>query len=131
VDEPSKDTNTVVEKFYDSLKYYKTKKPLENLVVEGLTVKEFWEHDDKDYREFEYGKPLVPNHVHLKLSWIMQKFNEWYYLVCVYGLNFVEAKISGDIFNTLDFDLNVKLIELHTVYHLQMLDITMMIVWCM
>jgi hypothetical protein len=27
----------------------------------------------------------------------------------VSGLNFVEAKIPGDIFNTLDFDLNVKL----------------------
>jgi hypothetical protein len=59
----------------------------------------------------------------------MQKFHEWYYLACVYGLNFVEAKIR-DIFNTLDFDLNVELTELHTVYHLQMLDITMMTIWC-
>jgi hypothetical protein len=61
----------------------------------------------------------------------MQKFHEWYYLSCVCGLNFVEAKISGDIFNTLDFDLNVELAELHTIYHLQMLNITIMIVWCM
>jgi hypothetical protein len=47
---------------------------------------------------------------------------------CVYGLNFVEAKIPEDIFNTLDFDLNVKLAKLHTIFHLQMLDITMVIV---
>jgi hypothetical protein len=61
----------------------------------------------------------------------MQKFHEWYYLACVYGLNFAETKIPGDIFNTLDFDLNVELDELHAVYRLQMLDIIMMIVWCM
>jgi hypothetical protein len=73
VDEPSKDPKTVVEKFYDCLKNYKTKKSLEDLVVEGVTVEEFWQNGDKDYREFEYGKPLVPKHVHLKFLWIMQK----------------------------------------------------------
>jgi hypothetical protein len=84
-----------------------------------MTLEEFWQDGDKDYRKFEYGKLLILKHVHLKLSWIMQKFHEWYYLICVYGLNFVEAKLPGDIFNTLDFDLNVKLAELHTVYCLQ------------
>jgi hypothetical protein len=72
--------------------------------------------------------PLIPKHVHLKLMLIILKLHEWYYLACVYGLNFVEAKILGDIFNTLDFDLNVELAKLHNVYHLQMLDITMMTV---
>jgi hypothetical protein len=128
VDEPSKDPKTILEKFYDDLKNYKTKKPLEDLALEGMTVNFFWQHGNKDYREFEYVKPLVPKHVHLKLLWIMQKFHEWYYLACVYGLNFVQAKIPGDIFNTLDLDLNVELAELHTIYHLQMLDITMMTV---
>jgi hypothetical protein len=54
VDEPSKDPKTVVEKFYDVLKNYKTKKLLEDLALEGMTVKEFWEYGDKDYMEFEY-----------------------------------------------------------------------------
>jgi hypothetical protein len=58
----------------------------------------------------------------------MQKLHEWYYLACVYGLNFIEAKIPRDIFNTSSFDLNVKLAKLHTIYRLQMLNITMMIV---
>jgi hypothetical protein len=131
VNEPNKDPKTIVDKFYDGLKNYKTKKPLEDLVVEGMTIEEFWQYGDKDYREFEYGKPLVPKHVHLKLLLIMQKFHEWYFLACVYGLNFVEAKIPGDIFNTLDFDLNIELAELHTIYRLQMLDVTMMIIWYM
>jgi hypothetical protein len=96
------------------------------LALEGMTVEEFRQHGDKDCREFEYGKPLVPEHVHLKLLWSMQKFHEWYLLACVYGLIFVEAKIPGDIFNTLDFDINIELAELHTIYHLQMLDTTMM-----
>jgi hypothetical protein len=61
----------------------------------------------------------------------MQKLHEWYYLAYVYGLNFIETKISEDIFNTLSFDLNVKLADLHTIYSLQMLNITMMTVWCM
>jgi hypothetical protein len=51
-----------------------------------------------------------------------------YYLACVYELNFIEAKILGDIFKTSDFDLHVKIVELHTIYHLRMLDITMMAV---
>jgi hypothetical protein len=96
-----------------------------------MAIEEFWQHGDKDYREFEYGKLLALKHVHLKFSWIMQKFHNRYYLACVYGLNFVEAKISRDIFDTLDFDLNAELVELHTIYHLQMLNITMMTDWCM
>jgi hypothetical protein len=130
VDELSKYPKTVVEKFYDALKNYKTNKPLEDLALEGMTVEEFGNMATKKYSEFDYGKSHVPKHVHLKLLWIMQKFHECYYLACVYGLNFVEAKIP-DIFNTLDFDLNVELAELHTVYRLQMLDITMMTAWCM
>jgi hypothetical protein len=131
MDESSKDSKTVVEKVYDCLKNYKTKKSLEDLAIEGMTVKEFWQHGDKDYREFEYGKQLVSKHFHLKFPWILQKFHEWYFFACVYGLNFVEAKIHEDIFNTLDFDLNIELAELYTIYHLQMLDITIMSVWCM
>jgi hypothetical protein len=128
VDEPNTNSKTVVEKFYDGLKNYKIKKPLEDLVVSGMTVKEFWQNGDKDYMEFEYGKPPVPKHVHLKLSWIMQKFHEWYYLTCVYELNFIEAKIPRAIFNTLDLDLNVELAEIHTICCLQILDITIMTV---
>jgi hypothetical protein len=71
VDEPSKDLKTVVEKFYDGLKNYKTKKPLEDLAILGITVKEFRQHGDKKYTEFEFGKPLVPKYVHLKCQWIM------------------------------------------------------------
>jgi hypothetical protein len=74
----------------------------------------------EDYREFEYGKQLAPKHVHLKFPWIIQKFYEWYYLACVYGLNFVEAKIPEDIFNTLDIDLNVELAELDTIYKMRL-----------
>jgi hypothetical protein len=83
-----------LDKFYDGLKNYKTKKPLEDLALVGMSVEEFWQHGDKDMREFEYGKPLVSKHVRLKLSWIMQKLHELYYLACVYGLNFIEAKNS-------------------------------------
>jgi hypothetical protein len=56
----------------------------------------------------------------------MMKFHEWYYLASVYGLNFIEAKILVDIFKTSDFDLHVELVELHTIYRLKMVDITMM-----
>jgi hypothetical protein len=67
VDEPSTNSKTVVEKFYVGLNKYKTKKPLEDLVVSGTTVKEFWQHDDKDYTKFEYGKSLFQKHVHVNL----------------------------------------------------------------
>jgi hypothetical protein len=74
--EPSKDHKTIVGKFYDDFKNYKAKKLLEDMALECMTVKEFWQYGDKDYREFEYEKLLVPKHVHLKLLWIMQKFHE-------------------------------------------------------
>jgi hypothetical protein len=96
-------------------KKYQLKEPLEDKSTASMTIKEFWRHDDKDYREFEYGKLLVPKQVHVKLSWITEKFHDWYYLACVYGLNFIEAKIPRDIFKTSDFDRHVELAELHTV----------------
>jgi hypothetical protein len=71
VDEPNKDPKTIVGKFYDGLKNYKTKKPLEDLALEGMTLEEFWQHGKKYYREFDYGKSLVQKHIHLKLPWIM------------------------------------------------------------
>jgi hypothetical protein len=43
VDESNKNPKTVVVKFYVGLKNYKTKKPLEDLAVRGLTIKEFWQ----------------------------------------------------------------------------------------
>jgi hypothetical protein len=131
VDKPSTGPKDAVEKFYGGLYNYKHKKPLEDFVVPGMTVKECWKHGDKDYMEFEYGKLLVPKHVHPKFPWTMRKIHEWYYLACVYRLNFIEVKIPRDIFNTLDSELNVKLAELHTAFHLKMLNISMMTVWCM
>jgi hypothetical protein len=130
VDEPNTDLKTTVGKFFGGLKNYKHNKSLEDLVVPGMIVKEFSQYGDKDYTEFEYKKLFVPKHVHVKLPFIMVKFHEWYYLSCVYGLNFIEAKIHVDIFNTSDFDLHVELAELHTIFYLKMLDITMMIGWC-
>jgi hypothetical protein len=62
VDETSKDPKTVLDKF------------LEDMALVGMTVEEFWQHGNKDIWEFEYGKLLVPKHVHQKLPWIMQKF---------------------------------------------------------
>jgi hypothetical protein len=61
------------------------------------------------------------------MPFVMKKFHEWYYLACVYGLNFIEANIPRDIFNTSNFDLHVKLTNLHTIFHLKMCNITMMI----
>jgi hypothetical protein len=78
MDEPSIDPKAVVDNFFGSLKNYKHKKPLEDLAVPSMNVKEFWQHGDKDYMEFEYGKPLVPKLVHLKFPLIMQKIHEWY-----------------------------------------------------
>jgi hypothetical protein len=69
--ETRKDPKTVFDKFYDGLKNYKTKKLLEDLDLVGMSVKEFWQHGDKDIQEVEYGKLLVPKHVHQKLPWIM------------------------------------------------------------
>jgi hypothetical protein len=49
VDEPSKDNvTTVLKKFSCHIKYQHQE--------------EFWEDGDRDYREFEYGKPLVTKH---------------------------------------------------------------------
>jgi hypothetical protein len=67
MDETSKDPKTVFDKFYDGLKKYKTKKPLEELALVGMSIKEIWQLGDKDIREFEYGKPFVRKHVHRKL----------------------------------------------------------------
>jgi hypothetical protein len=59
VHKPSIDISTVVGNFFGNLQKYQHKEPLHNLVVPGITIKEFWQHDVNDYIEFEYGKLLV------------------------------------------------------------------------
>jgi hypothetical protein len=75
VDEPSKDSTTAVKIFFGFLKKYQHKDPLKDLGVPGRTIEEFWEDGDKDYNEFEYGKPLVTKQAHTKLSWSMRRLN--------------------------------------------------------
>jgi hypothetical protein len=70
-DEPNTDSATIVVKFLGGLKNYKHKKPLDDLVVPGMTVKEFLQHGNKDYTEFEYAKSLVSKHVHVKCPFII------------------------------------------------------------
>jgi hypothetical protein len=72
VNEPNIDILTVVGKLFGNLEKYQNKKSLQDLVVLGMTIKEFWQHSDKDYMEFEYGKSLVPKQVHVKLSSIIK-----------------------------------------------------------
>jgi hypothetical protein len=59
VDEPSKDTVNAVSKFFSCHKKHQHKEPLKDLGIPSMIVEEFWEDGDKDYNEFEYGKPLV------------------------------------------------------------------------
>jgi hypothetical protein len=92
-----------------------------------MTLEEFWQDGDKDYVEFECEKSLVAKLAHATLSWPMKKLHELYYLACVYELNFIETHIPREVFKSSDFDLHAKLYELHTIYHLRMLDVTMMI----
>ncbi len=61
MDETSKDPKTVLDKFYDGLKNYKTKKPLEDLALVGMSVKEFWQHDDKDIMNLSMESCLLHN----------------------------------------------------------------------
>jgi hypothetical protein len=56
----------------------------------------------------------------------MKKLHEWYYIACLYGLNFIKSCIPGDIFKTSDCDLHIELGKLHTIYCLRMPDVTMM-----
>jgi hypothetical protein len=103
---------------------------LKDLGVPGWTVEIFWQDGDKNYKEFEYGKLLVIKQAHTKLPWSMRRLHEWYYLACVCGLKFIEVHILEAVFKSQTFDLNVKLFELHTIYQLRMIDITMMTVFC-
>jgi hypothetical protein len=68
VDEPSKDSASVVKNFFSCYKKYQYKEPLKDICVLGMTVEKFWEYDNKDYTLFEYGKLLVTKQAHTKLS---------------------------------------------------------------
>jgi hypothetical protein len=86
VDELSKDNATAVLKFFSCHKKYQHQELLKDLGIPGMTVEEFWEDGDKDYNEFEYGKPLVIKQVHAILMCPLMRLHEWYYLACVCGL---------------------------------------------
>jgi hypothetical protein len=130
VDEPSKDDATTVSKFFSCYKKYQHTEPLKGLGIPGMTIEEFWEDGDKDYNELEYGKSLVTKHTHTKLLWPLRRLHEWYYLACVRGLQFIEGHVPEAVFKSQSFDLNIELFELHNIYQLRMLNITMMTVFC-
>jgi hypothetical protein len=67
MDEPNKDMATAVSNFFSSHKKYQHTEPLKDVGIPGMTVEEFWEDGDKDYNEFEYGKPLVTKQTYAKL----------------------------------------------------------------
>jgi hypothetical protein len=100
VDEPSKDNATEVLKVFSCHKKYQHQEPLKDLGIPGMTVEEFWEDGDKDYNEFEYGKPLVTKNVHAKLMWPLRRFHECYYFGCVCGLQFNEGCIPETAFKS-------------------------------
>jgi hypothetical protein len=130
VDEPNKDNATVMLKFFCSHKKYQHQEPLNDLCIHGMTIEVFWEDSDEDYNEFEYGKSLVTKQVHAKLMWPLGRLHEWYYLASIYGLQFIEGHIPEVVFKSRSFDLNIKLLELHTIYRLRMLNVTLMTVTC-
>jgi hypothetical protein len=130
VDEANKDNTTTMLKFFSCHNKYQHQEPLKDLGIPGMTVEEFWEDYDKDYNEFKYGKLLVTKQVHAKLMWPLRRLQEWYYLACVCGLQFIKGRIPEAVFRSRNFDLNIELFELHTIYHLRMLDITMITVFC-
>jgi hypothetical protein len=82
----------------------------------GITVEKFWKDGDKDYNEFEYEKTLVTKQAHTKLVWPMRRLHERYYLTCMCVLQFIEGRVPEAIFKSQNFDLNVELFELHTIY---------------
>jgi hypothetical protein len=45
-------------------------------------------------------------------------------------LQFIEGRIHEEVFKSRSFDLNIETFELHTIYRLRMLDITMMTIMC-
>jgi hypothetical protein len=53
VHEPSKDNTEAVGKFLGGLQKFKHKELLVDLSTPGMTVQEFWQHDDKDYKLFK------------------------------------------------------------------------------
>jgi hypothetical protein len=116
VDEPNKDSTTTVSKKFSCYKKYQHKEALKKLGTLGMPVEEFWEDNDKDYNEFEYEKTLVTKQAHTKLSWPMMRLQEWYYLACICGLQFIEGRVPEAVFRCQSFELNVKLFKLHTIY---------------
>jgi hypothetical protein len=62
--------------------------------------------------------------------WPLRMLHEWYYLACVCGLQFIEGRVLEAVFKSQSLDLNIELFELHTIYRLRMLNITMITVFC-
>jgi hypothetical protein len=130
VDEPSKDYAITVSKFFSCHSKYRHKKPLKDLGIFGMIIEEFWEDGDKDYNEFEYGKPLVTKQAHAKLLWPMRRLHECYYLACVCGMQFIECRVPEAVFKSQRFDLNIELFKLQTIYRHRTFVITMVTIFC-
>jgi hypothetical protein len=78
-----------------------------------------------------HGRPVPSECVVVKVTTIREgrKFKDLDYPDEVEGIE--KLKNAKGNFNTSNFDLHVELAELHTMFHLKMIDITMMTAWCM
>jgi hypothetical protein len=61
VDETTKDHKIILDKFYDVLKNYKTKKPLEDLGLVDMSVEEFGNMSTKIYGNLSVESLLFQN----------------------------------------------------------------------
>jgi hypothetical protein len=62
--------------------------------------------------------------------WPMRRLHEWYYLACICDLQFIKGRIPEAVFKSRSFDMNIEIFELHTIYRLRLLNVTMMTVMC-
>ena len=90
-----------------------------------------WDLEDDDFPNYRHGMPLLPRDKIAGREWILKRFHGWYMEACSRGIQFIQAKVPGDLFNWTPFDLHVPFEDIHALYRFDKMDATMITIWCL
>jgi hypothetical protein len=84
-----------------------------------------WDDEDDNFTTYTHGKLVVPKCKITKMDYKVKFFYVWYLKACALDIEFLRAKVLKELFDCDPFDLHVLFEDIHTLYHFQRLDTTL------
>ena len=97
----------------------------------GPLSEEQWTYGDEDHIEYVKGKPLLHQRILRHLPWDMNGFHDWYLQAYPLEVKHIQLEVPESVFNCPSFSLGLYFDDYHSMFRLNRLDITTIMLWCL